>query len=155
MNRGGWSPWTIGPFLGIAWSDTPAGSYPLTESAAPMPTENRPLILCIDDGEIPLRVRKLVLDAAGYKVLSALSAEGGFEVFKENPVDLVIADHYLTGKTGTEIDKEMKQLKPEVPILIFSAATERPDGLEYADGFLAKGAAPEVLLKVIASMLRK
>jgi hypothetical protein len=33
----------------------------------------------------------------------------------------------------------MKKLKPTVPILIISAAMERPDGLEVSDRFLAKG----------------
>jgi CheY-like chemotaxis protein len=120
-----------------------------------MRTENPPLVLCIDDGEIALRVRKLLLDSAGYKVLTATSAEDGLNVFKQNPVELVIADHYLSATTGTEIAKEMKQLKPEVPILIFSAATEKPPGLEFANGFLSKGESPGVLLDAVASLLTK
>jgi len=86
----------------------------------------RPLILCIDDADITLRVRKLLLASEGYSVLTASSGEEGLEVFKKNPVDLVIADHFLSDKTGTEIAREMKQLKPEVPILIMSAALEKP-----------------------------
>ncbi len=120
-----------------------------------MTTANLPLILCIDDGEIPLRVRKLLLDGAGYKVLTARSAEEGFELFRQNPIELVVADHYLSAKTGTEIAEEMKHLKPEVPILIFSAASEKPPGLEFADGFLSKGESPDVLLHTIASLLTK
>ena len=48
-------------------------------------------------------------------------------------------------QTGTEIAREMKELKPEVPILIMSAAMEKPNGLQFADGFLAKGESPTVL----------
>jgi CheY-like chemotaxis protein len=120
-----------------------------------MITANLPLILCIDDGEIPLRVRKLLLDGAGYRVLTARSAEEGFELFRQNPIELVVADHYLSAKTGTEIAQEMKQLRPEVPILIFSAAAEKPPGLEFADGFLSKGESPDALLHAIASLLTK
>ena len=47
----------------------------------------------------------------------------------------------------------MKALKPEVPILIISAAIEKPEGLEFTDGFLAKGGAPEILLDTIAQLL--
>ena len=97
-----------------------------------------PLILCIDDSEIALRVRKLLLASVGYEVLTATTAEEGFELFKENPVVLVIADHFLGAKSGTEIAREMKQLKPEVRILIVSGAVEEPAGLEFADGFLSK-----------------
>jgi CheY-like chemotaxis protein len=112
-----------------------------------------PLILCIDDADVALRVRKLLLGGEGYDVLTAASGEEGFELFKNNAVELVIADHFLSAKTGTEIAREMKELKPEVPILIISATCEKPDGLEFADGFLTKGEPTQVLLDTIVSLL--
>lgn len=112
------------------------------------------LLLCIDDAEVALRVRKLVLSSAGYSVLTASSAESGLELFQQHPVDLVIADHFLTAKTGTEIAKEMKALKPDVPILIVSAAAEMPSGIECADQFLPKGEGIEVLLGAIDRLLK-
>jgi CheY-like chemotaxis protein len=112
------------------------------------------LILCIDDAEVALRVRKLLLTSAGYRVLTAASGEEGLAAFKSNPVELVIADHFLSGKSGSEIAAEMKQLKPEVPILIVSAAAEAPSGLEFCDGFLSKGEGPDTLLETIARLLK-
>ena len=114
-----------------------------------------PLILCIDDAEVALRVRKLLLTSAGYRVLTAGSGEEGLEAFKANPVEMVIADHFLSNKSGSEIAAEMKQLKPEVPILIVSAAAEAPSGLEFTDGFLSKGEGPDALLEAIAQLLGK
>src|SRR5271165_3680076 len=114
----------------------------------------KPLVLCIDDDEIALRVRKLLLGTAGYEVLVAASGEAGLEVLRQTPVDLVIADHFLSAKTGTEIAREMKELKPNVPILIVSASADEPAGLEFADGFLPKGDAPDVLLVTIARLLK-
>jgi CheY-like chemotaxis protein len=102
---------------------------------------------------VALRVRKLLLTSAGYRVLTAASGEEGLAAFKENPVELVIADHFLTDKSGAEIAAEMKQLKPEVPILIVSAASEPPPGLEFSDGFLSKGEGPDALLDAIARLL--
>jgi len=124
-------------------------------SASSSTAARLPLILCIDDDEISLRVRKLLLVSVGLTVLTANSAEGGFELFKQNPIELVIADHFLSDKTGTEIAKEMKELKPEVPILILSAAAEQLDGLEFADGFLSKGEPPQVVLDTITRLLAK
>ncbi len=118
----------------------------------PQPS-TQPLVLCIDDAEIALRVRKLLLANAGYRVLTAASGEEGLELFNENPVDLVIADHFLTDKSGSEIAAEMKALKPEVPILVVSAAAEPPSGLEFTDGFLSKGDGPDALLDAIAGLL--
>ncbi len=112
-----------------------------------------PLVLCIDDAEVALRVRKLLLANAGYRVLAATSGEDGLMLFKENPVELVISDHFLSDKTGLEIAAEMKDLKPEVPILIVSAAAEPPSGLEFSDGFLSKGEGPDALLDAMARLL--
>jgi CheY-like chemotaxis protein len=114
-----------------------------------------PLLLCIDDAEVALRVRKLVLTNAGYRVLTADTGEEGLEVFKANAVDLVIADHFLSNKSGSEIAQEMKELKPEVPILIVSAAAEAPPGMEFSDGFLSKGEGPDALLFAIAGLLKR
>ena len=119
------------------------------------PDSVRPTILCIDDAEIALRVRKLLLTIAGYDVVTAASGEEGLELFKRDAIDLVIADHFLTGKTGTEIASEMKTIKPHVPILIVSAASDTPEGIEFADGFLPKGESPEVLLATIARLLKR
>ena len=113
----------------------------------------RALILCIDDAEVALRVRKLLLTGSGYSVLTAASGEEGLELFKQHPVDLVIADHFLSDKTGAEIAAEMKEIRPQVPILIVSAADEEPEGLDFADGFLSKGEGPDALLKTIAGLL--
>ncbi len=121
---------------------------------ASSPKPLAPLILCIDDDQVALRVRKMLLASAGYEVLVAESAEAGFDLLKASPVDLVIADHFLSAKTGTEIAREMKELKPNVPILIVSAATETLSGLEFADGFVAKGEAPDALLETIARLLK-
>jgi two-component system response regulator GlrR len=118
------------------------------------PVLKLPLILCIDDADVALRVRKLLLASAGYSVLTASSGEEGLELFKQYPVDLVIADHFLSDKTGVETAEEMKQLKSEVPIHIVSAATEEPAGIEFADGFLSKGEGPDVLLNTIANLLK-
>lgn len=100
-------------------------------------------------------VRKMIFQHAGYEVVTANSGETALEIFESEPVDIVLADHFLSGKTGTEIAREMKQRKPQVPILIVSAAAEKPAGLEIVEGFVPKGEAPESLLHIIADLLKK
>lgn len=118
-------------------------------------TSGFPLILCIDDDDISLRVGKLLLASVGFNVLTANSGEDGLELFKHNLIELVIADHFLSDRTGAEIAKQMKQLKPGVPILILSAAVEKADDLESADAFVAKGEPPQLVLDTIAHLLAK
>lgn len=117
--------------------------------------DRHPLVLCIDDAEVALRVRKLLLANAGYRVLTAASGEEGLAAFKENPVELVIADHFLSDTNGLEIAAAMKALKPGVPILIVSAAAEAPGDMEFSDGFLSKREGPDALLDAIAGLLER
>jgi hypothetical protein len=51
---------------------------------------------------------------------------------------MVISDHLLQGKTGTELAAEMKRLKPGITIVIVSGLVEEPEGMEHADLFIGK-----------------
>jgi CheY-like chemotaxis protein len=115
----------------------------------------KPVILCIDDYASAAAVRKTILEMHGYAVILASSGEEGLEIVRTEKVDLVVSDHYLQGKTGGQIAREMKTLRPEMPIVLLSGAVERPEGSEYADAFVCKAECREVLFETIASLLKQ
>ena len=96
------------------------------------------VILLLDDEPTPLACRTLVLQSEGYSVLTASSAAEALKVFRENHVDLVMSDHFLGSATGTEVAGKMKQIKPEVPVIIYSGVIEIPEGGDCADFSLAR-----------------
>ena len=118
------------------------------------------VILCVDDDLPGLRARTAVLEGAGYQVLSTTSAEDALEIFKKNHIDVVLTDHLLQGTTGIEIAKQMKQFRPEVPIAIFSGASEMvlsTDELrvgQTADLLLPKSAGPTEMLVRLSQLLK-
>jgi len=112
------------------------------------------VILCIDDQLACLLSRTLVLESEGYSVLSALTAEEGLKLFRENAIYLVISDHLLSSITGTQMAAEMKREKPSVPIIILSGVTEIPEGVEHADLFLSKLETPVEVLRQISGLLK-
>ncbi len=112
-------------------------------------------ILIIDDNETALNVRKMVLEAAGYSVMTASDVDLAMQLFTASAVNIVISDHLLEGKTGTELAAEMKRLKPTIPIVIMSGVVQEPEGMEHADLFMVKGEAPAVWLKKISDVLQK
>ena len=75
----------------------------------------------------------MLLQHCGYEVVSATTAEEGLELFATLPISLVVTDHLLARGTGTETARTMKQVKPEVPILILSGMVEISEGAEIAD----------------------
>ena len=112
-----------------------------------------PIILCVDDDATGLRFRQLILEAKGYRVLSAASAEAGMDAFQENAVDLVVADHMMGRSTGTAMAAALKRLRPGVPVILLTGSSSPPEGVENADAFVCKSEGPEVLLNRISALL--
>ncbi len=118
--------------------------------------KDRPVrvILCIDDEEKPLLLRKLVLKSAGYQVLTATNSADAIKLLQENAVDLVLTDHFLRGETGTELARHMKTLRPELPIAVLSGASETAQDAGKGDLFMSKDAGPTEMLTQIARLLK-
>jgi CheY-like chemotaxis protein len=112
-----------------------------------------PMILCIDDYVSAGVIRKTMLEMQGYRVMVVESGEEGLEIVRNQHVDLVISDHYLQGKTGAQIARDMKALRPELPIVLLSGAVECPEDATYVDAFVCKAEPPNVLFDTITRLL--
>ena len=113
-------------------------------------------ILCVDDEEPGLKVRRILLESAGYKVLTASSGREGIELFKTATVDAAILDYWMSGLNGVATARELKRMNPSVPIMILSAyGTILDEMLGVADVWVRKGEEdPEYLLEVLAKLIR-
>lgn len=112
------------------------------------------MILCIDDEELGLRVRKIVLERAGYRVEAAVNGQLGLSIFEKQRVDLVVLDYYMPGMHGGAVAEEMRRLRPEVPIILLSAYINLPpEVVRTVDCTVLKGDGPEVLLTRIKDLL--
>jgi CheY-like chemotaxis protein len=119
-----------------------------------MATETRkPTLLCVDDNQTALQIRKLVLESAGYSVLAASDFATAMELFSSSAVDLVLSDHVLEDGSGTELAAAIRNLKPDVPIAIISGLVDPPEGIEIADLFICKTDSPPEILQKIAGLL--
>ena len=74
-------------------------------------------VLCVDDEKVGLRVRKIMLESHGFKVLTASSGLQGLSLFDENEIHLVVLDYYMPGLNGGEVAAEMRRRRPQVPII--------------------------------------
>ena len=111
-------------------------------------------LLCVDDQEAGLEIRKLLLEARGYRVLTASTAAEVFEAVRREPVDLVILDYKLAETTGEEIARDLKRGQPELPILLLSGYPSVPESARgVVDAFLMKGESAQDFLQTIASLV--
>jgi DNA-binding NtrC family response regulator len=113
----------------------------------------KPLILCVDDEDNPLVLRKLVLEKAGYDVVTAHSADQALQVMDTRPIDLVVSDHLMPGLTGVELAQAMKTKHPKTPIILISGVNDIPTDADSADAFLSKVEGPDKLCREVAAVL--
>jgi DNA-binding NtrC family response regulator len=103
-------------------------------------------VLCVDDEMEALDLRKKVLEAHGYRVLTASNAKEALKLFDSEEIDVVLADHQLKGQSGTALAAEIKRRKPDVAVAIYSGVAHPPEDIDKADMFITKLVTPEELL---------
>jgi len=110
----------------------------------------------VDDNEQALSVRKFLLETRGYRVTTAPNAEEALERFMEGGVDLVLGDLLMPGMDGNEMVRRMKEIAPEVPMILLSGTVKNFDRANRADAFLPKGAStPVEMLERIRVMIAR
>jgi two-component system, OmpR family, response regulator CpxR len=113
-------------------------------------------ILCVDDNEQGLAVRKFLLETRGYRVISAVSAHDAIELLRNGGIDLVLGDLIMPQMDGNEMVQRMKEIAPEVPMVLLSGTVKAFDRASHADAFLPKGAcSPVELLERIRVMIAR
>lgn len=114
------------------------------------------IILCVDDNDQILSVRKFMLETRGYRIVVAHSADEALERFREGGIDLVLSDLVMPGMDGNEMVRRMKDIYPEVPMILISGTVRAFDRASHADAFLPKGACtPVEMLERIRVMIAR
>ena len=115
------------------------------------------VILCIDDSEQSLSIRKFMLETRGYRVLAAASGREALDVFQQGSIDLVLTDLVMPEMDGAEVIRILKQLSPETPMILISGKVKLYDKDTQADIFLSKGTYPamELLEKIRLLLIKK
>lgn len=99
------------------------------------------ILVIEDDQHLALGLR-INLEAEGYEVIHALSAEDGLAVLETSAADLVVLDRMLPGMDGIAALERIRRDDPKIPVLILTAKAlveEKVEGLKAgADDYLTK-----------------
>jgi CheY-like chemotaxis protein len=113
-------------------------------------------ILCVDDNEQSLSIRKVLLETRGYRVVTCTNAEDALRIFHDGGIDLVLSDLVMPGLDGAELIARIKRLSPTTPAILFSGSVKGYQRDTVADVFLPKGMySPAELLERIRVLLIK
>jgi len=96
-------------------------------------------ILCVDDNEQALSIRKIMLETRGYRVVACSTGEAALEAFRRGGIDLVLTDLIMPGVDGSRLIEEVKMLSPQTPAVLISGRVKIYERETLADLFLPKG----------------
>ena len=94
-------------------------------------TVHTPTLLWIDDFQLGLEMYRSMFERLGYRVLTADSGEAGLRIAACHPIDLVVTDYEMPGMSGETVALALKELNPEIPVVLFSGSTTVPDRLRH------------------------
>jgi DNA-binding NtrC family response regulator len=83
----------------------------------------RMTILLVEDDESVREFVRIVLDHAGYAVVTAQDGEQGLDEYLANPThfDLLLSDVMMPNRTGPELVEVIRRVRPDARVLFMSA----------------------------------
>lgn len=111
-------------------------------------------LLYVDDNPQHLQALQKRLELMGYRVLTARNGVEALKIFSKKRISLAVVDYYMQGMGGDMVAVEMKKLRPEVPIIIFSGVFTLPEMvIALVDGFVFTGEEPDRLVNKIMQLV--
>lgn len=114
----------------------------------------KPVVLCVDDEVNGLIGREALLKQKGYDVLISTSPREALKLLASCRVDAVVLDYEMPGTYGDVVASRMKQLKPDIPIMLLSAHDSfAEEVLDQVDTFLSKSEPPHTFVAAVEVLL--
>ena len=119
-----------------------------------MNSPTRPVVLCVDDEDSQLMLRKMLFEQAGFEFLGVQSGTEALKLFRARDVGVVVLDYWMSGMKGTEIAVEMKRQRPKVPIIVLSGFGLLPGEASLVIAWFQKGKIqPEDLVREVQRLV--
>ena len=128
-----------------------------------LPREGPPLVLVVDDDPDFVEASRMVLEPAGYRVISAANGEQGLRAMRQEQPDLVVLDVMMSGILDglhTSMQMRTERALKRTPILMISSITSSDyaamfptDEYVPVESFLSKPVSPERLLAEVQRLL--
>jgi CheY-like chemotaxis protein len=112
-------------------------------------------VLFVDDEPSILKIRRLIFEALGYSVFTAISGEEALNVFELRQVDAVVLDYLMPGMDGEETARRIRSLRSDIPIILSTGCLTMPERVrEVVTVVVEKAARPEDLIEILEQYVR-
>jgi CheY-like chemotaxis protein len=134
----------------------------LSESDVVMPqaeSGKKIRVLLAEDDRALRRFLEVVLERAGYRVITASDGLEAMKIALSTPIDVVVTDAMMPNLSGHEFCRFLRnsQTLAQIPVILLSAL-ERKDtncDADQADAFLSKPVTSEKLIECIEELLAR
>ena len=119
----------------------------------------KPCVLIVDDDVALCERLRLIVESAGFRCQTYVSAEEFLEKYDPKAPSCLILDVYLPGLSGPELQSQLNKLNMELPIIFLTAYGDIPMAVRSikagAVDFLAKPVADDLLMERVQEALRQ
>ncbi len=117
------------------------------------------IIITDDHAVVRKGLKQIIEETPGFVVADeASSGNELLEKVRKNKYDVVILDISMPGKDGLDTLKELKQIAPDLPVLVFTIYPEEQYAVRLlkagASGYINKESKPEELIEAIERVVR-
>lgn len=82
-------------------------------------------ILVVDDSGLARRLNRKILEELEFEVEEACDGAQALERYALGQHDFVLLDIVMTGMTGFDVLKKLKELNPKLPVIVVTADIQR------------------------------
>ncbi len=116
-------------------------------------------ILVVDDDAIVVKSCRRILEAEGFEIISAPSADEALKTMRNWDLDLVLIDVKMPKHDGLYLMRETKKAWPDIPIMVMSGYPTQETVADVlnlgACLFIPKPFRPDELVKSIHQVIQK
>ncbi|MCP4297401.1 MAG: PAS domain S-box protein [Proteobacteria bacterium] len=114
-------------------------------------------ILFVDDEEMLADIGKTILERLGYSVTAMTDSTAALNLFRSDSsqFDLVITDQTMPNTPGTELAKQLLQMRPEIPIILCTGHSSTIDEVKAQEIGIREYVMKPVNQAIIAKLIRK
>src|SRR5712691_10792816 len=112
-------------------------------------------VLLVEDNADIRRLVQDTLEEGGFEVLVAADAAGAIQIEGQFPraIHLLLSDVMMPGISGSELANRLKQLRPEMRVMLMSGYSKDWVILNYGWNFIQKPFLPKVLMGRVNDVL--
>jgi len=114
-------------------------------------------IMIVDDSNYTRRTHRRILESEGHTVIEAASGMAALEGYFVHQPDLVLLDLTMEDMSGLEVLQKLRELQPDVRVIVVSADVQRTTSQIVADSgamrFVGKPVTADGLLGAVRDVL--